>query len=192
MPQICWHTIFTWGKPQWYGKPLKQRGLLSRKADIRRGSGASRIAFLCARTKVFGLARSLPRLMNERCSHSPAASPKRGPARSRGGQGAGTASAAEPAWPGLVDCGLLGRDRGERRPACLMSIEVLTIREPGPPRRAAPRTSPNPKCLVRRHSRNSTREKELAALRRSDRQPPQAKRPPIGGRSLCVSCGAVN
>ena len=31
-----------------YSKPLKQRGLLSRQADIRRGTGASRIAFLPA------------------------------------------------------------------------------------------------------------------------------------------------
>ena len=29
-PRICWHTILTCGNPQWYGKPLKQRGLLSR------------------------------------------------------------------------------------------------------------------------------------------------------------------
>src|SRR5262249_13966899 len=46
MARICWHTIFLCGKPQWYGKPLKQRRLLSRQADIRRGTGASRIAFL--------------------------------------------------------------------------------------------------------------------------------------------------
>ena len=32
MPRICWHTILTCGNPQWYGKPLKQRGLLSRGA----------------------------------------------------------------------------------------------------------------------------------------------------------------
>ena len=31
-----------------FGKPLKQRGLLSRQADIRRGTDASRIAFLAA------------------------------------------------------------------------------------------------------------------------------------------------
>src|SRR5215469_14623410 len=46
--RICWHTIFICGKPQWYGKLLKQRGLLSRQADIRRGIDASRIAFLPA------------------------------------------------------------------------------------------------------------------------------------------------
>src|SRR5262249_54908676 len=33
MPRICWHTILTCGKPQWYGKPLKQRGLLSRQGE---------------------------------------------------------------------------------------------------------------------------------------------------------------
>ena len=31
MPRICWHTILTYGNPQWYGKPLKQRRLLSRQ-----------------------------------------------------------------------------------------------------------------------------------------------------------------
>jgi putative ABC transport system substrate-binding protein len=41
MPRICWHTIFTCGKPQWYGKPLKQRGFLPHQADIRRVTGAS-------------------------------------------------------------------------------------------------------------------------------------------------------
>src|SRR5215467_12720073 len=46
--RICWHTIFICGKPHWYGKLLKQRGLLSRQADIRRGIDASRIAFLPA------------------------------------------------------------------------------------------------------------------------------------------------
>ena len=46
--RICWHTIFICGKPQWYGNLLKQRGLLSRQADIRRGIDASRIAFLPA------------------------------------------------------------------------------------------------------------------------------------------------
>ena len=38
-PRICWHTIFICGKPQWYGKPLKQLGLLSRQAHIRRVTG---------------------------------------------------------------------------------------------------------------------------------------------------------
>src|SRR5215467_2026002 len=33
MPRICWHTILTCGNPQWYGKPLKQRGLLSRQGE---------------------------------------------------------------------------------------------------------------------------------------------------------------
>ena len=27
MPRICWQTIFICGKPQWYGKPLKQLGM---------------------------------------------------------------------------------------------------------------------------------------------------------------------
>src|SRR5262244_2990282 len=34
-PRICWHTILTCGSPQWYGKPLKQRGFPPRQADIR-------------------------------------------------------------------------------------------------------------------------------------------------------------
>src|SRR5215472_13304024 len=38
--RICWHTIFISGKPQWYSKSLKQRGLLSHQADIRRVAGA--------------------------------------------------------------------------------------------------------------------------------------------------------
>ena len=42
-PRICWHTIFICGTPQWYGKPLKQRGLLSRQADIRRVTGTSSV-----------------------------------------------------------------------------------------------------------------------------------------------------
>src|SRR5580700_2220819 len=33
-PRICWHTIFICRKLQWYGKPLKQLGLLSRQADF--------------------------------------------------------------------------------------------------------------------------------------------------------------
>src|SRR5215469_10227045 len=33
MSRICWHTILTCGNPQWYGKPLKQRGLLSRQGE---------------------------------------------------------------------------------------------------------------------------------------------------------------
>src|SRR5262249_52437306 len=44
--RICWHTIFICAKPWWYSKLLKQQGLLSCQADIRRGTGASRIAFL--------------------------------------------------------------------------------------------------------------------------------------------------
>jgi hypothetical protein len=39
MPRICWRTIFICRKLQWYGKPLKQLGLLSRQADIRRVTG---------------------------------------------------------------------------------------------------------------------------------------------------------
>ena len=42
-PRICWHTIFICRKLQWYGKPLKQLGLLSRQADIRRVTGASSV-----------------------------------------------------------------------------------------------------------------------------------------------------
>src|SRR5215472_12748982 len=47
MPRICWHTILTCANPQWYGKPLKQRRLLSRQGEhssrywprgVRRGS----------------------------------------------------------------------------------------------------------------------------------------------------------
>src|SRR5215471_8427732 len=45
-PRNCWHTILTCGNPEWYGKPLKQRGFPPRQADIRRGTGASRIVFL--------------------------------------------------------------------------------------------------------------------------------------------------
>ena len=41
--RICWQTIFICGKLQGYGKPLKQLGLLSRQADIRRVTGASSI-----------------------------------------------------------------------------------------------------------------------------------------------------
>ena len=43
MPRICWRTIFICGKPQRYDKPLKQLGLLSRQADIRRVTGASSV-----------------------------------------------------------------------------------------------------------------------------------------------------
>jgi len=42
-PRNCWQTIFICGEPQWYGKPLKQLGLVSRQADIRRVTGASRV-----------------------------------------------------------------------------------------------------------------------------------------------------
>ena len=43
MPRICWQTIFICWKPQRYDKPLKQLGLLSRQADIRRVTGASSV-----------------------------------------------------------------------------------------------------------------------------------------------------
>ena len=43
MPRICWQTIFICGKPQRYDKSLKQLGLLSRQADIRRVTGASSV-----------------------------------------------------------------------------------------------------------------------------------------------------
>jgi len=43
-PRICWQTIFICGKPQWYGKPLKQLGFLSRQADIRRVTGPSSVS----------------------------------------------------------------------------------------------------------------------------------------------------
>ena len=42
-PESGWHTIFICRKLQWYGKPLKQLGLLSRQADIRRVTGASSV-----------------------------------------------------------------------------------------------------------------------------------------------------
>src|SRR5215469_6429931 len=32
-PRICWHTIVICGNPQRYGKPLKQRGFLSRSGE---------------------------------------------------------------------------------------------------------------------------------------------------------------
>ena len=44
VPRICCQTIFIGGKPQWYGKPLKQRGLLSRRADTRRVIGANSVS----------------------------------------------------------------------------------------------------------------------------------------------------
>jgi threonine dehydrogenase-like Zn-dependent dehydrogenase len=43
MPRICWQTIFICGKPQRHDKSLKQLGLLSRQADIRRVTGASSV-----------------------------------------------------------------------------------------------------------------------------------------------------
>src|SRR5262252_3860120 len=46
VPRICWHTIPTCGNPQWYGKPLKQRGLLSRQ-----GGHSSR--YWCQQDSVF-------------------------------------------------------------------------------------------------------------------------------------------
>jgi hypothetical protein len=64
--RICWQTIFICGKPQWYGKPLKQLGLLSRQADIRRVTGASsvnlRVAVFQGRidSALLGSARSYP------------------------------------------------------------------------------------------------------------------------------------
>jgi HEAT repeat protein len=41
--RICWQTIFICRKPQRYGKPLKQLGLLSRQVDIRLVAGASSV-----------------------------------------------------------------------------------------------------------------------------------------------------
>jgi hypothetical protein len=41
MRRVCWRTIFICEKPQRYDKPLKQLGLLSRQADIRRVTGAA-------------------------------------------------------------------------------------------------------------------------------------------------------
>ena len=57
-PRICWHTIFICGKPQWYGKPLKQLGLLSRQAHIRRVTG--RIAAIGVASRASNEARWLP------------------------------------------------------------------------------------------------------------------------------------
>src|SRR5215470_3412599 len=45
MPRICWYTIFICGKPLRCDKPLKQLGLLSRQADIRRVTGTGSIDF---------------------------------------------------------------------------------------------------------------------------------------------------
>ena len=39
-PNLLAHYFYL-GKPQWYGKPLKQRGFLPRQADIRRVTDAS-------------------------------------------------------------------------------------------------------------------------------------------------------
>ena len=51
-PRICWQTIFICGKPQQYDKPLKQLGLLSRQADIRRVTGASSVNLRQAQEKL--------------------------------------------------------------------------------------------------------------------------------------------
>ena len=40
-PESVGTLFFVCGESQWYGKPLKQRGLLSRQADIRQVTGAS-------------------------------------------------------------------------------------------------------------------------------------------------------
>jgi hypothetical protein len=42
-PESVGTLSLSMGNPQWYGKPLKQLGLLSRQADIRRVTGASRV-----------------------------------------------------------------------------------------------------------------------------------------------------
>ena len=52
-PRICWHTIFIRGNPQWYGKPLKQRGPLPR-------SGGHSSRYWCQEDSDFG--RSQPTL----------------------------------------------------------------------------------------------------------------------------------
>src|SRR5215813_4843750 len=57
MPRICWHTILTCGNPQWYGKPLKQRGLLSRQ-----GGHSSR--YWCQQDSVFARCPRHPRGAN--------------------------------------------------------------------------------------------------------------------------------
>src|SRR5215470_16662598 len=41
-PNLLAHNLYL-EKPQWYGKPLKQRGLLSRQANIRQVTGASSV-----------------------------------------------------------------------------------------------------------------------------------------------------
>src|SRR5215471_3485326 len=53
MPRICWHTILSCGNPQWYGKPWKQRGLLSRQ-----GGHSSR--YWCQQDSVFAQAELVP------------------------------------------------------------------------------------------------------------------------------------
>jgi hypothetical protein len=52
MPPNLLHTIFICGKPQWYGKPLKQLGLLSRQAHIRRVTGRIAAIGVASRGKI--------------------------------------------------------------------------------------------------------------------------------------------
>src|SRR5262249_53745068 len=61
MPRICWHTILTCGNPQWYGKPLKQRGLPSRQ-----GGHSSR--YWCQQDSVFARTESEGRDLRRRRS----------------------------------------------------------------------------------------------------------------------------
>jgi len=44
-PRICWQAIFINGNHSGNGKPLKQLGLLSRHADIRRATRASSVIY---------------------------------------------------------------------------------------------------------------------------------------------------
>src|SRR5215469_17475207 len=49
-PRICWHTIFSFGNPQRYGKPLKQPGFLPR-------SGGHSSRYWCQQDQVPSLGR---------------------------------------------------------------------------------------------------------------------------------------
>ena len=44
MLRICWRTIFISSNHHGYDKPLKQLGVLSRQAKIRRATGASNVS----------------------------------------------------------------------------------------------------------------------------------------------------
>jgi hypothetical protein len=65
MPRICWQTIFIRGNHRGNGKLLKQLGLLSGQADIRRVTGASSVNLRSPKARDFtptllGLVREQP------------------------------------------------------------------------------------------------------------------------------------